>query len=39
MREWYSAALAEPWRESGHEREIAASGAMRADYRAPPGSA
>jgi glutathione S-transferase len=34
MQEWYAAGLAEPWREPGHEREIAATGTIRADHRA-----
>lgn len=34
MREWYDAALAETWREAGHEDEIRASGDYIADYRA-----
>jgi glutathione S-transferase len=33
MREWYAAALTEPWREVAHEEEIAATGAIVADYR------
>jgi len=33
MREWYEAALIEPWREAGHEQEIARWGAVQADYR------
>jgi glutathione S-transferase len=33
MREWYDAALAEPWREASHERELAQAGEVRADYR------
>jgi glutathione S-transferase len=33
MREWYEAALAEPWREAGHEKEIALSGTLQADFR------
>ena len=33
MREWYDAALAESWRDAAHEREIAAAGRVRADYR------
>lgn len=33
MREWYDAALAEPWRDDSHEREILAAGSVRADYR------
>ena len=34
MREWESAALAETWREAGHEAELAAAGIITADYRA-----
>jgi glutathione S-transferase len=34
MREWYAAALAEPWRDASHEDEINAVGTVRADYRA-----
>jgi glutathione S-transferase len=34
MQEWYAAALAEPWRETSHEREVAATGTLRADHRA-----
>jgi glutathione S-transferase len=33
MREWYAAALAEPWRDAGHELELAQAGEVRADYR------
>ncbi len=33
MQEWYQAALTEPWRETGHESEVAASGTVQADYR------
>ncbi len=33
MRDWYEAALAEPWREGGHEQEIAAAGVVTADLR------
>lgn len=33
MREWYEAALQEPWREESHERDIAGSGVILADYR------
>jgi glutathione S-transferase len=33
MQEWYAAALAEPWREESHERELAQAGEVRADYR------
>jgi glutathione S-transferase len=34
MREWESAALAETWREAGHEAELARCGTITADYRA-----
>jgi glutathione S-transferase len=33
MHDWYAAALAEPWREEGHEAEIAAGGEVVADLR------
>ncbi|MBD8699331.1 glutathione S-transferase family protein [Sphingomonas sp. CFBP 13714] len=33
MREWEDAALAETWREAGHEAELAASGSIIADFR------
>ena len=33
MQEWEAAALAEDWREAGHEEELAACGAITADYR------
>lgn len=33
MRQWESAALAETWREASHEAELAAAGAITADYR------
>jgi len=33
MREWEDAALAETWREAGHEAELAASGSTTADFR------
>lgn len=33
MREWYEAALAEPWRDLGHEEEIARAGVLTADLR------
>lgn len=36
MREWETQALAESWREAGHEAELAASGRIIADYRRPP---
>ena len=41
MREWEAQALAEPWREEGHEAELAATGTIIADHRtgwpaAPP---
>ena len=34
MRDWYDAALAETWREEGHEAEIAGVGEWTADFRA-----
>jgi glutathione S-transferase len=34
MREWERQALAETWREVGHEAELAATGRVTADYRA-----
>lgn len=34
MREWYEAALAEPWREEGHEDEARLYGNWTADLRA-----
>ncbi|GAA4001729.1 glutathione S-transferase family protein [Sphingomonas humi] len=33
MRAWEEAALAEPYREEGHEQELAAAGTITADYR------
>jgi len=33
MKEWYQAALGEPWREAGHENELAAIGTVEADFR------
>lgn len=33
MQEWEAAALAETWREASHEEELAAAGAITADYR------
>lgn len=33
MQEWEAAAIAESWREIGHEEEIAACGEIIADYR------
>lgn len=33
MQAWYEAALAEPWREASHERDVAQAGEVRADYR------
>ena len=38
MREWYKAALAEPWREQSHEVAIAGAGQVTADYRVPTDS-
>ena len=34
MREWYEAALAEPWRDAAHEADMLARGALLADLRA-----
>ncbi|MGE0501348.1 MAG: glutathione S-transferase N-terminal domain-containing protein [Rhizobiaceae bacterium] len=34
MKEWYASALAEVWREKGHEDETMSSGTLIADYRA-----
>jgi glutathione S-transferase len=34
MREWERQALAEPYREIGHEEELAAAGSVVEDYRA-----
>ena len=34
MRDWEAQALAETWREAGHEAELAAAGTITADYRA-----
>ena len=36
MREWEAAALAEPYREAGHEAELAETGAIIEDHRAVP---
>jgi glutathione S-transferase len=33
MRQWYANALVEPWRESGHDAEILASGELLQDLR------
>lgn len=33
MQEWERQALAETWREAGHEAELAAAGTVTADYR------
>ena len=33
MRQWETEALAESWREEGHEAELAAAGTVTADYR------
>lgn len=38
MQEWYEAALLEPWREIGHETEIAQTGTVVQDYRSLPGA-
>lgn len=37
MRNWYEAALAESWRDTGHERETLAVGTVIQDLRAPAG--
>lgn len=34
MRQWYEAALREPWRDSAHEEGAAELGTVRADHRA-----
>jgi glutathione S-transferase len=34
MEQWYAEALAEPWRDSGHEVELRAAGEWAADLRA-----
>jgi len=34
MREWYAAALAEPWREPAHDAEVLAAGTLIEDLRA-----
>lgn len=36
MQQWEAEALAETWREEGHEAEMAASGTLLSDERAPP---
>jgi glutathione S-transferase len=36
MRQWEAEALAETWREEGHEKELAAAGTITADYRRKP---
>lgn len=35
MKEWYEAALVEPWREAAHEAEVEVQGTIVADYRKP----
>lgn len=35
VRAWEAAALAETWREAGHEADLAAAGRVIADHRAP----
>ena len=35
MREWERAALAESWREPGHEQEIGSAGTLLEDHRSP----
>ena len=39
MREWYRAALEEPWREKNHEAEAAAHGSILQDLRTGEGGA
>ncbi|MBZ9674898.1 glutathione S-transferase family protein [Mesorhizobium sp. ES1-1] len=34
MRQWYADAIAEPWREPGHEAEVTAAGTITEDFRA-----
>jgi glutathione S-transferase len=36
MQDWYAAALAEPWRDEEHERELAQVGTVLQDLRALP---
>jgi len=36
LRDWETQALAEGWREESHEAELAACGAITADYRSAP---
>lgn len=33
MQAWYEAALAEPWRDAGHEAEVQAAGEVTEDHR------
>jgi glutathione S-transferase len=35
MRDWYAAALAEPWREPAHDEELSRNGKVIEDLRAP----
>ncbi len=35
MKEWYEAALVEPWREAAHEAEVATQVTILADHRTP----
>ena len=35
MQQWYEEALAEPWREAGHEAEVQANGTIIEDRRQP----
>lgn len=37
MRDWYAAAVAEPWRDTEHEHEVAQVGRLQEDFRAPAG--
>lgn len=38
MRDWYLAALAEPWRDEDHEAEVRAAGTVLKDLRVPADS-
>jgi len=39
LRSWYADGLLEPWRDAAHDEEIAQSGTIVQDLRAPPQSA
>jgi glutathione S-transferase len=38
MRQWYEAALAEPWRDPAHENELPGLGRVLEDFRVPAGA-